>query len=254
MLKILRDNSEGPKAKNNFGFLIIGAGRGGTSLLAGILDYHTHLEVSIEKFAIEYLMGRKLPVQGRDMFYKRSETFVHACVHEAAAFQGRIFGNKITTEQLFGLEDHNSAFPDSKVDVINSFFNEYLKDQKIIFILRDGRTCVRSKITRTNQSVAQACDRWKYSVKVYRYLKGNSKKNICVKYEDLLLKTEETLKEICNFLEITYEINMLLGTKNRKMRTEYQQQNIDRSKVEVAGVPEGCIERIYDDLKYCGYI
>ena len=47
---------------------------------------------------------------------------------------------------------------------------------------------------------------------------------------------------------------MLEGTRNSKMRSEYQQRGIDASKLDLDGIPDGCIELIEDDLRYCGYL
>jgi hypothetical protein len=143
---------------DNFEFLVIGAGRSGTSLLAGLLDFHDRLEVGFEQFSEGYLMGAALATSGPAIFDDRVRAFLDSCRDEARRYPGRIYGNKITTEQLFGLEDHNTANPDAKIDVFDRFFNHFMKGRKIVFVLRDGRTCVRSKVARTGQSVELACD------------------------------------------------------------------------------------------------
>jgi hypothetical protein len=38
------------------------------------------------------------------------------------------------------------------------------------------------------------------------------------------------------------------------MRLDYRQQQLDASKLELINVPAGCIERIRDELKLCGYL
>jgi hypothetical protein len=43
-----------------FEFLVIGAGRSGTSLLTAMLDRHSELEVAFELGGLEYLGGRAL--------------------------------------------------------------------------------------------------------------------------------------------------------------------------------------------------
>ena len=42
---------------DNFEFLVIGAGRGGTSLLAGLLDFHDQLDVGFEQYSEACLAG-----------------------------------------------------------------------------------------------------------------------------------------------------------------------------------------------------
>src|SRR5690242_13193581 len=113
-------------AADNFGFLVVGAGRGGTSLLAGLLDSHDRLEVGFEDYSEAYLVGTESTASGSDIFDARVLAFLQGCKEEAARVQGRMYGNKITTEQLFGLEDHNVANPDAKIDVLDLFFNRYM--------------------------------------------------------------------------------------------------------------------------------
>jgi hypothetical protein len=239
---------------DNFEFLVIGAGRGGTSLLAGLLDFHDRLEVGFEQFSEGYLMGAALATSGPAIFDDRVRAFLDSCRDEARRYPDRIYGNKITTEQLFGLEDHNAANPDAKIDVLDRFFNHFMKGRKIVFVLRDGRTCVRSKVARTGQSVELACERWKYSVEVYRFLRARDHDTLCVRFEDLLLHPEQALADVCAVLGVPYQESMLRGTGNAKMRLDYRQQQLDASKLELIDVPAGCIERISDELKLCGYI
>ena len=239
--------------KGNFQFLVIGAGRGGTSLIAGLLDCHSSLEAGLEKFSVDCLMGKKLdtsgsntfdiPVKafisavnslmgnrlksrGSNIFDNRLKAFISACKKEAKLYPDAVWGNKITTEQIYGLEEHNSDNPDSKIDILDTLFNKYLKDIKVVFILRDGRTCVNSKVQRTDQSFESACDRWKYSVEMYKFFKTRHFNNICIRFEDLLFYPQTTLESVCVFLEIPYQDAMLKGTNNRKMIPDYRQDKI----------------------------
>jgi len=241
-------------AADNFGFLVIGAGRGGTSLLAGLLDFHDRLEVGFEHYSEAYLVGTALTASGSDIFESRVLAFLQGCKEEAARVPDRMYGNKITTEQLFGLEDHNVANPGAKIDVLDLFFNRYMSRRKIVFILRDGRTCVRSKVSRTGQSLELACERWKYSAAVYRFLVARHDNSICVRFEDLLLHPAQTMVAVCAFLGVPYQESMLEGTRNDKMRPDYRQPRFDTTKLALHDIPEGCVDRIQDDLRLCGYV
>jgi len=239
---------------DNFKFLVIGAGRGGTSLLAGLLDYHPALTIAYELYAAAFLMGRELPQQGVDILDQRVASFISHCQNKANQQLDTMWGNKITTEQLFGLEDHNVFNPNNKVDVLDAFFNKYLKGIKVVFILRDGRACIHSKINKTAQSLEQAAERWRYSVACYKFFQTRHQNNFCVRFEDLLYQPQETLVGICGFLGIAYQDVMLLGTNNSKMLPEYRKAGFDCSKAAVVELPEKILAAVRDDLMYCNYL
>ncbi|MBA4372474.1 MAG: hypothetical protein C0402_06385 [Thermodesulfovibrio sp.] len=241
-------------AGNNFEFLILGAGRGGTSLLAGLLDYHSRLTVAFEMFSVAYLMGKELNAQQTSIFDERVRAFIAACEIEAGRNPDVKWGNKITSEQLFGLEDHNRENPQATIDIPDQFFNSYLGDKKVIFILRDGRTCVNSKVQRTGMTYQTACERWLYSVSIYRFFKTRHFNNICIRFEDLLIHPQTTLVDICSFLEIPFEDKMLQGVNNLLIPPEYRQDRLDVSKTESVSLPEEYRMIIKSDLEYCGYI
>lgn len=157
---------------SNFDFLVIGAGRGGTSLLAGLLDNH--------------------PL--------------------------------------------------------------YLRGKKILFILRDGRSCVNSKVRRTNQPVNTACERWLYSVDCYRFLREKHNNSLCIKFEDLLLNPEHTLSTVCEFLDVEFSKVMLNGVSNKKMLPEYQNTELIRSKADIMKLENKFFIKIQHGLKYSNYI
>lgn len=240
--------------ENNFKFLVVGAGRGGTSLIAGLLDAHRSLEVGLELFSVSCLMGKDENLHGSNLFDERVTAFISACRLEAERYPGLAWGNKITTEQIFGLEDHNASNPAASIDVLDAFFNEYLKGIKIVFILRDGRTCANSKVQRTGQSFETACERWKYSVEIYKFLNTRHSNNLCIRFEDLLHTPQSTLGKVCDFLDIPYQETMLQGTSNTKMLPEYQQKTIDPSKTASVVIPEACLQSMSEDLKFCGYL
>ncbi len=236
-----------------FGFLVIGAGRGGTSLIAALLDSHPHLVVAFERYAKALLMGQALRGDDAARFDVRTNAFYNACVGEAERYPDSLWGNKITTEQLFDLERHNLFFPDEPVDVLDAFFNRILAQRKLVFILRDGRTCVRSKMARTGQPLEVACERWLYSVRVHDFL-------ICrpaamsIKYESLLTEPVDTLGSVCEFLGVRYDSRMLAGTAHSRMNPDYRHDGLDTSKLDLEGVPEGCEARLAEALEACGYL
>lgn len=243
-------------AINNFKFLVVGAGRGGTSLLSGLLDYHSQLEVAYEVYAEAFLVGKEVPYHGPELFDMRVNSFIEACHNTVRKKPDSMWGNKITTEQVFGLEDHNLFNPDAEIDVLDEFFNNRLKDIKVIFILRDGRTCINSKVKRTlvGAPIEKAAERWQYSVTCFKFFQTRHTNNHCIKFEDLLLRPQEVLTGICDFLNIPFEEKMLQGTDNQKILPDYRKTYFDQSKIAAVDLPEPIMTQIKDDLRYCGYL
>lgn len=237
-----------------FGFLILGAGRGGTSLLAGMLDYHPALEVGFEHRSVATIMGAEVPGLDAHTFDRRVDAFLAACRAEAARHPGKRWGNKITTEQLFGLEDHNRANPGAPVDVLEEFFLRRLAGVKVVFILRDGRACVASKVARTGQSMALACERWRYSVRCHDFLRDRHPDRHLLRFEDLVARPEGTLQGVCNFLGVPWSAETLRGVRNDKMRPEYRSDAVDPAKARPAELPPEHLASIEEDLRRCGYL
>lgn len=243
-----------PPQNSNFGFVIVGAGRGGTSLLAGLLDSHPQLEVGFEVGAVDYLLGKALPDPENDTFEEKTRLFVSACQHAAVACPGVLWGNKITTEQILGLGSSDAGGATPAIGLLDSFFNDTLEGLRVIFILRDGRACVSSKVRRTGQSFESACRRWQYSVECLRFFDRHHSNNLCLRFEDLLTQPETTLSRICTFLSIPYRSQMLNGVNSRKLPHEYRYGTLDRSKATPASIPNEYLCRIREDLIYTGYI
>jgi hypothetical protein len=240
-------------------FLIVGAGRGGTSLLAALLDAHPDLEIGFEHASVACLMGSSLPVafQSCDpsrLAHDRIAAFLACCNEEARQHPGKRWGNKITTEQIGGLEVHNQVNLARPINVLEVFFEEALAAVPVIFILRDGRTCVRSKMARTGQPLETACTRWRYSVRVLDYLRSRHKAFYWLRYEDLVREPETTLAGLCRFLAIRYDERMLRGTSTTKLLPEYRRDGIERARLGLEGVPDGCVTLIEDDLRRYGYM
>lgn len=235
--------------QTNFEFLIIGAGRGGTSLLMAVLDYHSKLEVISEFNSVKYLMrGNK----ENNTIEQRVHQFTASCIDKASEHPDKSWGNKITTEQLKGLSEISNE-KISNLAIFDIFFQNLPTSTKKIFILRDGRSCTISKTNRTNQSMEKACERWNYSIEVYKYLKDDDT-TLCIKFEELVLSPILTLIKISRFLNITYETNMLRGTSNKKLSPEYKNTGFVTEKATPPTIDKQYYQSIKENLKYCNYI
>ncbi|MCH2037219.1 MAG: sulfotransferase [Rickettsiales bacterium] len=244
-------------------FLAIGAGRGGTSILGSVLDAHPKVGMGMEAFAKEYLMGLSIKQNDfKHMVEERTQLFLEACDAEATEQCSNndilLWGNKITTEQIYGLETYNSIHADKR-NVVEYFFDQVIKrdKRKVIFILRDGRNCAASKVRHTAQALELAVYKWKYSVGIYLYLKEHFGADECylIKLEDLVREPVTHLQEICQFLSIDYDPQMLHGTEGKRMPKEYRRPTgvFDKKVLLTSKLPKEYTKIMEPELIKCGY-
>jgi hypothetical protein len=201
--------------------LVLGAGRGGTSLISSLLDAHPQLEVALEEHAPKYLVQPdllKFPTAQEQL-----KAFVAACDKDARISKLR-YGNKITTEQLGFVEDFGK-------DLIarGQIRDLLMKDRKVVFIVRDGRTCISSKLERTGVDYATALGYWRHSVDLLHYFQSENVDLHLLKFEDLLQDPRTCLTKVCSFLEIAYSETMLSGTSSDRILKDYRRKNLDRN-------------------------
>ena len=135
-------------------------------------------------------------------------------------------------------------------------------EMKALFLIRDGRGFCASylKNTRRRPSLTEAAKRWlAHIVRVDRFAKGfPSVPLLTVRYEDLCRSTEDTVRRICQFLEVPYE-NLGAGTTkeahvlgNRMRRTfsgaivedvSWQQKLDGDSQSRLTSIMQGQLER-----------
>lgn len=236
-------------------FHVVGAGRGGTSLLAALLDAHPALEVGFERHAPTCLMGEAIAPGGPQPLHRRLSAYLQACRGDAgaAAAEGRIWGNKITTEQVFALETARQQESVPPPDLLDVLFNGYLKDQLIVFVLRDGRSCALSKMRRAGLTLAEACERWQLSVRCWEFLQRRPFPTICLRFEDLLARPQELLTPICAQLGLAFDPAMLAGTGSERLLPEYRRDGFDLSRATDIDLPAEGLALIAGDLQRCGY-
>lgn len=236
-------------------FHVIGAGRGGTSLLASLLNMHPSVDVGFERYAQDILMNCEMPSDGVDPVEHRLGLYLAACSVDAyaSAASGHLWGNKITTEQIHAAilakDDHRDC-----VQSLDYFFNQLLADQLIVFVLRDGRSCVSSKMNRAGLSLEEACDRWMFSVQCWEFLGRRSDPTVIIQFEDLVRHPVEVLKGICHQLGIVYQPIMLSGTASEHLLPEYRQAGFDLSRLQGVSLPPFGEAMIRSDMLKTGYI
>lgn len=238
---------------------IIGAGRGGTSLLASLLDAHPQCEVMYERLSLAFLMGRdnrdiETGLSLEERTRSRVTRFVTAFENEARRHPDMVWGHKSTTEQIRGLTEK----PPEDLGAADFDPIEYLIGRlsgfRTLFILRDGRTCIPSKIQRTGQPLDLAISRWKFCVEYLKRLRESDTHLHVVKMEDLVRNPIPSVKEICAFVGLPFVDSMLDGTANKKMLPEYRHGRFDPDTVRLPESSPEWVSRIEPELAYCGYL
>ena len=147
----------------------------------------------------------------KEYWYEKIKELFDSFKTEAAAKQGKSrWGDKTPIYVL-------------KLDFINTLF----PDCQVIHMVRDGRDVVASSMDRWGyRRGLSATKRWGKSVRAGQAF-GRSvspDKYIEVKYEDLILTPEPTMKRVCEFLNEPWEASLLEQGTYKSPLTEKRRQ------------------------------
>lgn len=94
---------------------------------------------------------------------------------------------------------------------LRTLFAERPEDFTIIYLVRDGRAVTHSRMTRHGISMRDAAKIWVAEHNKQKLAQRSipSERILRVRYEDLCLSTEATLKEVCVFLGVEYSDSLL---------------------------------------------
>ncbi|WP_162560191.1 sulfotransferase family protein [Methylotetracoccus oryzae] len=245
-----------PVKRGAFSFHIIGAGRSGTSLLTGLIGAHSECHVVSERFSRPNLRPKDeeaaspggLDIEARAR--ARTQRFLDACTADALRFPAKYWGHKTTTDHVLGLLLWRGDVVDYGDPI--AVYVKLTKQIPTLFILRDGRTCVRSKVVRAGRAVDRAIISWKFSVNVLKRLRVAGGPLHVIQFERLVAAPEPELQEICAFLGLSYQPGMLAGTMSEKMRPEYRREGFDLAPTKFDANPVW-VGEIAEELLYCGY-
>lgn len=235
-----------------FNLLVVGSGRGGTTLLASVLDAHPDIVVASELNARKYLM------EDPERLFTGGRVFCEKCQEEAQKYTECRWGNKILTLNIRGLVDSYDfekkkwiygAETRQNIEMLDRFFNIHLKGVQVIFIIRDGRSCV-SSMMRRSKSLEAACLEWKYTIQVATFL-ATRPESLIIRFENLVLEPEQICKQMCTFLDVPYNSEMLKGAINPK--GYYIENGFNTAKVLPPDLPEIGLKMIQNELQLCGY-
>jgi hypothetical protein len=217
-------------------FHIFGAGRGGTGLVAGLLNEHSACEVWAERLSTEHLLRKGAPVEAR------VDAYLEACEESSLRSPKELWGHKTTTEQVYFMASGECEYFLRRTIMIPT-----------IFVTRDGRACIPSKVRRSGIPLANAVRNWRWSIHFLRRVRESQERLLVFSFEQLVLSPEAIALEMCRFLGIPYEPAMLQGTRNDAVLSDYHREGFDRSAAAIRDGAPPYLAEIADDLRYCGY-
>ncbi|HEX4296684.1 MAG TPA: hypothetical protein VHZ56_01555, partial [Devosia sp.] len=185
-----------------------------------------------------------------DRTVRRIARYAGACAAAAAGSAKPVWGHKTTAEQIFELVEPALPNPEG-FDAVGDFI-ETFRQLMTVFIVRDGRTCIPSKMRRAGLSLELAIARWKFSIGLLSRLNEAGVRLHVLRMEDLLMDGPGELKQVCAALDVAYDPIMLTGTQNEKMLPAYRRDKLDPNAAAIPGEQEW-VAQIAPELRYLGY-
>lgn|SRR5690625_410295 len=206
---------------------IIGLPRSGTKLIRELLNNHNDIYIpSIEAYFIPHLIrkygNRKLNGEEVVSVIQEIKTslffFYYAEKHQFDFSKFNL--EDITVNDLIYLIWKELAIKElgKTVKVLgdktprNISHIKLLLDSfsncKIIHIVRDPRDNVLSAKNTWNKNIFRTAYKWQLGVDNLKKYRNNRERIMEVKYEDLIVSPKEVLKDLCNFIGVSYQCGM----------------------------------------------
>ena len=221
-------------------FFIIGSGRSGNTLLRSILSGNSGISIPPESYRIPFAIKKFHIFNNRDWedivsqvlkeFEDCKEFYTWEIdITDAQKRLENIADSKRTLSNIFDelfctyTEKHS---PGSKIwgdkTPMNTLYLDWIGTvfprSKFIHIIRDGRDVASSYLKMERyDTILEAANRWINSIESAQSFGSKIKENyIEIRYEELVTKPEEVIKDTCDFLDIDYDSKMLDHTKQVK--------------------------------------
>jgi hypothetical protein len=232
-------------------FFIAGEQRSGTTLLSVILGRHSAID--IDGYSLAFRLVSCFPkfypqVLPHNLSYSKEEILSWLIKND---YKGRL-AELLDHENLDKFSDVRSLIESGisnrlsengklvfgdKSPMIQYFAFDLLAlipKVKFIHIVRDARAVALSKKKRTFKNLELSTQAWIDGNVLglsHQAILGKEVYHI-VKYEDLLTEPENTVRAICNFLEIDFELGMITEVRDKSDKQSYVKANLDTSKIE----------------------
>ncbi|MBS3742115.1 MAG: sulfotransferase [Candidatus Cloacimonetes bacterium] len=285
-----------PIYKNNLDsepFLIISAGRSGTTLLRIMLTKNEQISippesqffhVAVRKFKSYNYLGWEELIKIVIGDLESKEIFKYWNINLAPVYRKLINLEKnqrslakIIDEIYlqFTLENNPNAILWGDKSPLHTYYISWIykifPTAKYIHLIRDGRASVNSMLNREylNDTISKACKRWNQSVISVNKFKDKISKNkiLEIKYENLVINPTKILKKVCSFINVEFHEAMVYPNKNvekygdtnlphhRNLKNPVNTKSIDRWKSELSNKDKKKItSKLKKNLKLYGYI
>jgi len=221
-----RDNPSAVHARPPF--FIVGAHRSGTTMLRLMLNKHRSIAIPFESAFIpsfyrklnEYgdlreaeNLARLLHDIGEQEFVRKGKLIADPAailsdrVSSYAELVDSIFASYAKRAGKIRWGDKTPGYL-TEVDVLRSLF----PDCRIIHLVRDGRDVALSlsNVSWGSSNLPRVAQDWRWkTILAHKMGRLLGDQYLLVRYEDLVLQTENTLRRICLFLEEPYDASML---------------------------------------------
>lgn len=218
---------------------VVGAGRSGTTLLRLMLDAHPHLAIPPETHFIHRAARRC----GRAAEPRR--TFLEIVTShrrwEDFQMEGALLRCRVADIEPFDLGEAVRAFyklyaerfgkprwGDKTPPYVHrmTVIQDLLPEARFIHLIRDGRDVALSTLELWfgPDSVEEAAQRWRTLIENARLQSDELSHYLEIRYEDLVLDTEQTLGKISEFVELPWDPAMLAYHE----RAEERMSELDR--------------------------
>jgi len=225
---------------------VAGLDRSGTSLIYAFLSSHPNISMVRRTNMFRYFYGRYGDLSDVDNFERCLDKMIHykrlvKLNPDPDRIRKDFQAGERTYGRLFGLfHEHNAErlgkqrWGDKSLYIerfMPNIFKEY-PDSKILHMMRDPRdryTSVKKRYKADRGRVGAATGKWRYSSSLAKRNQENFQKNYSVvTYESLVEQPEETLGQICEFIEEEYSPEMLTMRGAPQLREMGGNSSFDR--------------------------
>ena len=274
-------------------FFIIGSGRSGNTLLRRMINNHSILKIPPETYVLGKAIRRYRQNRGmrwNDLveyvfsafeFHPEFETFDISLRPLVQELKNTPRSNRNLAYMLDRFYHYSCQKTGSNCvrwgdkTPLNTFYLERIfaifPDAKFIHILRDGCDVVSSYVNSgIYKSLKEAAERWIASVElVEKFYMSHPSVGITIRYEELVSDPKNTLINLCGFLGVDFEEQMLanISESNSNKMGDVEKRahhsnvmkpvsvsSIGRGRAELSGEQKLLVDKIIgDQLKRLGY-